>query len=539
MRLLYNNFLYDATQYPDPYVSSLSDIKGLLKQVIDSAIISPNLIRIKNEDIVFDVLGLSRYLRNTTKGKKPKDDAEACLNGIFLQTFLRYSGIYAEILSQFELSENDANLIRNSKCKVFAISTTFVPDWSKVKKVSQFIKKYCPEAIIIVGGPLAFLLKISVDKESRNKIVSSLSGLVNAIITEENGELSLLCILQNIFSGNAIDQIPGMISPIKNDVYFYNNSDTCHLNTHFIDWSNVFLPENINTVAIETSRGCMFKCKYCSYSKFHAYKENPLELLRKEIRSLKGKEGVKYISFVDGTLNGNSKRILDICKILIEEKLNIPWHFMGNVKGLSKQQAMLLAESGCEFANIGIESGSNKLRQLMGKPIENNQQIIESFQNLHDSGVISRGFFFVGFPGETEDTVQETIDLINSMPIDLFRVAIFRPRMNSYIVENNMKYSLEGRGYLWRHYSMDSVEAAKCVKEIFLQTKPKYDPNRGVYELMMEGYSRNTAFQINEMKNKLSQKVNNGIFSEAQKGSYDRLFKRLKNTVNEFDPSSS
>lgn len=527
----YSSFMFDAKQYNDEYFESLTNPEERLKNIVHNAVVRPNLIKYKGKNfsaqldtlINLDSFNFARIDRT--------DNPEICLNGIYLKSYLEGNGIPTKVLSDINLDENFANSLSQLPQNISAIgiSTTFIIDWSDLKKVASFIRAHLPDTKIIVGGPLAFLLK-SLDKDSCIRVLNSLSGYVDYVIIEQNGEITLKNLLQSIEKKESPENTPNLAVISKNGFTLTGyEEEKGTFNENIIHWDEIELPKYVNTVSIETSRGCPFRCNFCSYSEFHKYKLKPLDCLREELRSLKNCNNIEYISFVDGSLNAIPHRMDEICQIMIDEQIGLKWHFLGNVKGLSKKQAELMAKSGCEIANIGVESGSNFIRRKMNKPIESNDEVKQAFYNLSSAGIIGRGYFFVGYPGENEDTIAETIDLINNTDMDLFRMAIFRPRINSdiYLNEATYKNGLMGKGYLWKHNTCDSLRASEYLIEILKNTKPAYDPARGVYEVMQLGISKEVALKLNRLKNKMTQNIlcgyNNVSYNKIEREFSDLL----------------
>ncbi len=507
----YSSFMFDAKQYNDQYFKSLVNPEERLKNIVRNAVVRPNLIKYKGRNFSAQLDTLINLYSSNYARIGQAENPEICLNGIFLKSYLESNGIPTKILSDVKLDEDFVKSLSQLPQNISAIgiSTTFIVDWNDLREVASFIRVHMPETKIIVGGPLAFLLKC-LDKDSCIRVLSSLSGYVDYVIIEQNGEITLKNLLQSINKRESPTNIPNLaiISESGFTLTGYKEEKGT-FNENVIHWDKVELPEYVNTVPIETSRGCPFRCNFCSYTKFHRYMLKPLDSLREELRSLKNCNNIEYISFVDGSLNAIPHRIEEICQMMIDEQIGLKWHFMGNVKGLSKKQAELMAKSGCEIANIGVESGSDFIRRKMNKPIESNDEIKQAFYNLSNAGIIGRGFFFVGYPGENEDTIAETIDLINNTDMDLFRMAIFRPRVNSDVCLNEATYQngLMGKGYLWRHNTCDSMQASEYLLDILKNTKPVYDPARGVYEIMQLGISKELALKLNQLKNQMMQNI--------------------------------
>lgn len=500
----YSHFLYDANQYADDYCTHLTDRDSRLHEIIHNAIVKPNLVRVNGANMVMDLV--SFY--NNYKNIQVKTMREAHLNGVYLQYYLKKNGIACNLINDFCIDSNHENILANSTdVTAFILSTTFIVDWEIVVNVCKFVKAILPDVPIVIGGPLVYLLR-DLDEETRHSLLTKVMEYVDYMIVEQNGEESLKNLILHLKNKLDPTAIGNIILKSNVGISFTGfRPEASNFKNFIINWDEVDLPDYINTVPIETSRGCPFRCNFCSYSQFHTYELKPVENLLKEISSLKRCRNIKYISFVDGSLNAIPERIKNICRGMIDIGADFKWNFMGNVKGMDLEQAELMHESGCEIANIGVESGNSALRSKMNKPIESNDEILNAFSYLNQSGIIGRGFFFVGYPGETSETVEDTIKLINDSSMDLCRLAIFRPRLNSNIcrAQHEQNQGLQGRGYLWAHNSCDSLTASRFIVKMVKEIRPIYDPGRGVYELMQCGVPKETALKINALKNQNTQ----------------------------------
>ena len=108
---------------------------------------------------------------------------------------------------------------------------------------------------------------------------------------------------------------------------------------------------------------------------------------------------------------------------------------------------------------MGIESGSQTILDNMDKRLER-EQSMAAIRMLNDNGIVARGSFIVGYPGETERTFMETVDLINGSRLPYYHPYLFYYSRNTLIHREREAFGLEGLGLAWRHRSMDAVEAA-------------------------------------------------------------------------------
>jgi p-methyltransferase len=126
-----------------------------------------------------------------------------------------------------------------------------------------------------------------------------------------------------------------------------------------------------------------------------------------------------------------------------------------------------MAESGCKGVFLGIESGSPTILKNMNKAatIEKYAQGIE-WLRLYN--ILTFGSFIVGFPGETDQTVRETIDFIKENRPDYYRAQMWYCEPGTPIQNQRAEYQIEGEGFVWKHATMDSLEAMDQIDRLFL-----------------------------------------------------------------------
>ena len=166
---------------------------------------------------------------------------------------------------------------------------------------------------------------------------------------------------------------------------------------------------------IQTKRGCAFKCTYCSYPGIEGrnYRLRKPEKVADEIRNLQKLYRVKHFFFVDSVFSFPSEHAKDICRELIKRKLNIKYEAMVNPRGIDSELVSLMKESGC----IGVEMGIDTASQEMLKNYRKNftkQDIISSIDLFYDQKIPISLYLLLGGPGETLDTIRETVTLLDS-----------------------------------------------------------------------------------------------------------------------------
>jgi len=173
------------------------------------------------------------------------------------------------------------------------------------------------------------------------------------------------------------------------------------------------------------SRGCHYKCAFCDHSLFgDRVRWRSVENVVAEIRKIISIYEVRHFEFFDDMFTVDKKRLIEFNEKV--KDLNIIYRCNGRADVLSKEVYDLLYESGCRVICFGIESGSQKILNSMrkGTTVEKNLQAIKI---AHKAGLIVIGYFILGFPGETRETIQESIEFIKKSSIDQVQFYTFIP----------------------------------------------------------------------------------------------------------------
>lgn len=178
--------------------------------------------------------------------------------------------------------------------------------------------------------------------------------------------------------------------------------------------------------SVTTSRGCPFNCIFCfsMHGKKIRYR-NP-KLVVDEIEELKRRYGTEYIFFHDETLTFDRARTLLMLQDMIDRKLNVEWTCMTRAASLDDEVVAMMAASGCTRASLGIESGSQKILDAAKKHVDQ-PTLRRAFQLLDKHGIEGRGSLILGLPGETPETIRETIDFIKTLDVKVAAFNIVTP----------------------------------------------------------------------------------------------------------------
>jgi anaerobic magnesium-protoporphyrin IX monomethyl ester cyclase len=192
---------------------------------------------------------------------------------------------------------------------------------------------------------------------------------------------------------------------------------------------------------IVTSRGCTAGCKYCikhvSYQ-FSIRLRTP-ENIMKELRVLK-ELGVKHVHMYADLFTVNREQVISLCKLMIEENLDLSWTCNSRVDYVDEEMLQLMGKSGCMYISWGIESANEQILKKAAKGYKL-EQAPRALKWAHAAGIKNWGYFIIGLPGETVETIQQTIKFSKALPLDiaLFHVAAPYPGTPFFfeVLENN------------------------------------------------------------------------------------------------------
>jgi radical SAM superfamily enzyme YgiQ (UPF0313 family) len=188
-----------------------------------------------------------------------------------------------------------------------------------------------------------------------------------------------------------------------------------------------FKTKQLPAASLVTSRGCPNRCIFCDRSVFgsscHAYSAAYVVEMLRELRE---RFGVREVSFEDDTFVTFRPRLKEICARLIEERLGLSWSCLGRVNQVTAETLALMRRAGCWQISFGIESGAQEVLDLIRKDVTL-EQIRRAVQMSRQAGLRTRGFFIVGHPGETRETLRRTIEFALELPLDDISVSLLTP----------------------------------------------------------------------------------------------------------------
>lgn len=180
--------------------------------------------------------------------------------------------------------------------------------------------------------------------------------------------------------------------------------------------------------AIETSRGCVFGCTYCNKDVFgRKFRMKSPERVVDEIEYML-RLGFREIHIWDDNFVTNIQRAKEICNLIIKRGLKFPWCLACGIRVdcVDEEFLFLAKKAGCYSVYFGVESGDDEILKKINKGIKT-EQVRKAFQMAKKAGLETLGFFMFGLPGETEKTMEKTINFAKELDPDYAKVTILVP----------------------------------------------------------------------------------------------------------------
>jgi anaerobic magnesium-protoporphyrin IX monomethyl ester cyclase len=175
------------------------------------------------------------------------------------------------------------------------------------------------------------------------------------------------------------------------------------------------------------SRGCPFSCNFCWRPDYgRVYRVRSPEKIVDEMEEVRYRYGYERIWFADELFIANKKHVIRICEEIISRKLDVRWECLARADLMDDNIARYMKKAGCHKIIFGLEAGDDRTLRLMNKRLTVRQSE-DAVRTIVRHGIKAGGFFILGYPGETNETMLRTIKLASSLPLDYFSMTIPYP----------------------------------------------------------------------------------------------------------------
>ncbi|KPK30068.1 MAG: hypothetical protein AMK69_04515 [Nitrospira bacterium SG8_3] len=431
------------------------------------------------------------------------------LNGIYLYQYLLGHGYDPLLIHNFATSNLEETLREKPLAVCISSNFIFLDD---IKHMASEIKRIDPNVAVIVGGMLIKrLLDPGDDLTSQYKnSLTAFHEKVDAFIIEAQGEQTLIKVLDSLPDGGRLEHVPNLaIFDDGGKVKFTSREqEDLPIDETAISWDKIPKAYLRKTLPVNTSRGCHFRCRFCTFRwLFPQVHYKSMAVLKKELRLINQLGFVEHIRFTDDNFTGSKAKLKKVLEMMIQEDFDFSWSSYARASALEPRLVKMMKKAGCEFVYLGIESGSPAILKNMDKKLDRDESI-NAIKMLSDEGIQSRGSFIVGYPGETHETFLQTVSLINESGLPYYIPYLFIYSKRALVHEDRDKFGLVGTGQTWKQDTMDAVEASRLMTKLIHIVPESYNDGmtyiEEIYNLLLgKGYDHGEILELFRLKREL------------------------------------
>ncbi len=327
----------------------------------------------------------------------------------------------------FSNQQKQLDFIKEKKPKVVAIYANLMTKINVIKLVKILISEATygfPK--IVLGGP-----DVTYNLENYLK-----TGVHYIVIGE--GEQTMFELYQAISKSQDVSEVNGIAylegekvvkTPPREKIKDLStlplpNREGINIEKYLKVWKD---NHGKSSMTVSTQRGCPYTCKWCSTAVYgQSYRRRPAKLIVEELAMLQKKYKPDSIWFVDDVFTVSHKWIREFNKETQKQHIKIPFECITRAERLNDEILQLLKEAGCFRIWIGAESGSQKIIDKMDRRVNVNT-VSEAIKKTNAIGIETGTFIMLGYPGENEDDINETISYLKKANPTYFTITIAYP----------------------------------------------------------------------------------------------------------------
>jgi len=411
-----------------------------------------------------------------------------------------------------ELSLNDfmrdqmAALYINEKPEIIGISALFNSNGGYLDPLSFEAKQLWPEALVVTGGGLPTNMPEYVFKNAPS---------IDAINIGE-GENPFLKLIRSKNRQDYLDHANGWMTKDSEEIppmdeVIVDLDEIPFLRYDLLNLKNYQGYHHQGTegakealsAPIMTSRGCPYKCNFCSSYTVHGREIRRYSTARimEDIRKLKKDFGVKNILIEDDLFLNKKSAALTILKEISKDHMTIEFTNGLSIIHIDEEMAVAIKQAGVEIASLAVESGCERvLNEIINKPYRKLSRVIDAVNVLRKNNIYIRAFFVIGFPQETMDELMETVQFMKDVGFNWCAIMIATPiagsELYNYCKKNNLLLSDKEEDF---HFGKCNMKLLHSTPEEFVKLRylinlevnfvENYDLKNGHYDLALNGFN--------------------------------------------------
>ncbi len=316
-------------------------------------------------------------------------------------------------------------------------------------KVAVLVKEVSPKIITVMGGVYPSIYK--------QKILKDCGAIDYAVVGE--GEQSFLSLLSNL-NTKAIRDIEGLLYRQNNEIVYNEKSsfidDPGELPRPARDLHDITRYMNSKTVlyglgdrptlSLLTSRSCPKRCTFCNMWQTQGpdWRFRSPENVLEEIDEIVNKYKAQHVFIMDDNFNLDPQRVKVICEGIIKRGYRFKWNTPNgiSVKNINGELAVLMKRAGCVNVCLGIESGSEYIRNRIMKKNVSNQDIESTVKHFRKAKIPVGALLIIGMPGETREYFKESIKFLKSLPLSFVSPSFAIPFRGTMLYNNLIRNNI-------------------------------------------------------------------------------------------------
>jgi len=324
--------------------------------------------------------------------------------------------------------------------------TTMTPTIGSAIKIAKGIKKNDNSRFIFMGGAHVTALP--------EKTLEDVPEIDTVVIGE--GEITTAIVIERIKNKKNLKNVLGIAYREDGKIVvnslrpIIKNLDSLPIPAYHLLPINKYRPypphgKKLPYMAVMTSRGCPFRCTFCS-KPVHGkiYRAKSSKAIIEEIKYIKERYGIKELLFYDDTFTLSRERIIKLCDEMIKNEINIPWSCETRVNLVDRELLSKMKSAGCYIISYGVESGNQEILNIIKKDISI-EQVKNAFKITRDLGIIIVSYFMLGCPGDTEQTMKQTIEFAKELDANFTQFSICTPfpgtEIANFIKQENIDWN--------------------------------------------------------------------------------------------------
>lgn len=447
-------------------------------------------------DMFIGILSLSAYVKKHTSVKTKLIDFNIVLNKVESFEFRSFADFFHDYISKVDYTPT-----------IIGISALFAPSYQNVLDIARCCRNIFPDAIITAGGGMPTNMYKEIFRDS---------VCFDALCYAE-GEKPLLSLVEADDKLGHLEENPSWITRGKAekgqsfkhdfiedlDEIPFSDYGICEIDEYALNptiSAYLSIGEKKQSFPVMTSRGCTFRCCFCSSFTVHgrSMRYYSLNRVREDFKRLRDQYGAKTIIFQDDHFMANKQRAFEIIDILKEFQMAAFFPNSLALYALDRKMLEALKSIDVNQLVLSIESGSNRvLKEVMHKPL--NLSIVKRVaDDCRELGIYTDVNILIGLPGETKQDIEDARSFLKTINASWFRINVATPLVGSEMFDISLKKNYLKGSYTDVDYKRARVETedftAEYIQEMAyilnleLNFVENSDFHLGNYKMALEGF---------------------------------------------------